>query len=161
MRKLCALFVPLFILAQASVAAVAASEPAWTIVLHPKDYVIGDALKQLQTRYKWTSGLDDKGGFEIALRKNAVAIPAPQCRMDYLILKIPFYYPETPKQASVEERRKIYDAFVSLQTSGKGSITAHVEAPLVIPIGRLVNGRYELTACNLFFAFPLSVQTSP
>ena len=139
----------------------ASPEPAWTIVLHPKDYVIGDALKPLQTRYRWAAGFDEKlGGFEIAVRKTAVAIPAPQCRMDYLILKIPFYYPENPKQASVEERRKIYDAFVALQTSGKGSITAKVEAPLVIPIARMVNGRFELTACNLFFAFPLSAQVS-
>lgn len=75
-------------------------------MLHAKDYVIGDSLKRLQTRRAWVADFDDRlGGFEIAVRKTAVAIPAPQCRMDYLILKIPFYYPETLKQASVAERR--------------------------------------------------------
>jgi hypothetical protein len=161
MQKLRAILPLLLILILTPVAAAAGPEPVWTIVLHPKDYVIGDALKDLKTRYQWTPGFDDRGRFKIAVRKAAVAIPAPQCRMDYLILELPFYYPETPKQASVEERRKIYDSFVSLQTSGKGSITARVEAPLSVSLARMVNGRFELTACSLFFAFPLSVQTSP
>jgi hypothetical protein len=79
--------------------------------------------------------------------------------MDYLILKIPFYYPETPKQATAAERRAIYDALVALQTAGSGSLTVRVEAPA--PIGQKVAGRTELTACNLYFAFPLSVKASP
>jgi hypothetical protein len=133
--KLLALFVPLLVLTDAGRAAVAGQEagqePAWTIVLHAKGYVIGDSLKRLQTRRAWVADFDDRlGGFEIAVRKTAVAIPAPQYRMDYLILKIPFYYPETPIQASVAERRKVYDAFVSAQAKDRSVVTARVEALL-------------------------------
>ncbi|HEX5210938.1 MAG TPA: hypothetical protein VFW22_04315 [Pseudolabrys sp.] len=161
MRKLPAFLVLALTLTHLSPAAAAGLEPVWTVVLHPKDYVLGNALKRLQTRRAWVAAFDERsGGFEIAVRKTAVVIPAPQCRMDYLILKIPFYYPETPKQASAAERRKIYDAFASLQTSGKGSITTRVEAPLNVSLARMANGRFELTACSLFFAFPLSVQRS-
>jgi hypothetical protein len=77
--------------------------------------------------------------------------------MDYLIFKIPFYYPETPKQASVAERRKVYDAFVSAQAKDRSVVTARVEAPLNVSLARMANGRFELVACSLFFAFPLSV----
>ena len=130
-------------------------------MLHAKEYVIGDSLKRLQTRRAWVADFDDRlGGFEIAVRKTAVAIPAPQYRMDYLILKIPFYYPETPKQASVAERRKVYDAFVSAQAKDRSVVTARVEAPLNVSLARMANGRFELVACSLFFAFPLSVQVS-
>jgi hypothetical protein len=80
--------------------------------------------------------------------------------MDFLILKIPFYYPETPKQASVAERRKIYDAFVAAQASERSVVTARVEAPLNVALARMANGRFELVACSLFFAFPLAVQVS-
>jgi hypothetical protein len=158
MRKFWATLLPLLVLAPAPGAGAAAPEPAWTIVLQAKDYVIGDALKRLQSRRAWVTAFDERSGsFEIAVRKTAVPIPAPRCRTDYLILKIPFYYPETPKQASVEERRKIYDAFASLKASGNSTITARVEAPLNVTLARMVNGRFELTACSLFFAFPLSV----
>lgn len=143
-------------------AVAAAPEPAWIIVLHAQDFVIGDALKRLHTRYAWAAVFDEKSGaFEIAVRKAAVSIPSSHCRMDYLILKIPFYYPETPKQASVAERRKIYDAFAALQASGRGDLTASVEAPLAGNFARKANdGRFELTACSLLFAFPLSVVVS-
>ena len=142
-----------------TIGAAGAEEPAWTIVLHPADFVIGAALKSLHTRHAWAADFDARtGAFEVALRKGAVAIPAPQCHMDYLILKIPFYYPETPKQASVAERRVIYDALVALQTGGHGTITARVDAPE--GLARTSRSRMELTACNLYFAFPLSVQPS-
>jgi len=156
MRSALAAFVWSLILAHG---AAAAGEPAWTIVLHPPDFVIGAALKQLRTRHIWPAEFDARtGAFEVALRKTAVAIPAPQCRMDYLILTIPFYYPETPKQASVAERRAIYDALVALQAGGRGSITARVDAPE--RLARMAHGRMELAACNLYFAFPLSVRVS-
>jgi hypothetical protein len=161
MGKLLALLVPLLVLIHAPLAAAAGQEPAWTIVLQSKDFVIGDALKRLQTRRTWAAGFDDRSGaFEIAVRKKAVAIPAPQCRTDYLILKIPFYYPENPKQASVAERRKVYDAFAAVQASNRSVVTARVEAPLNVGLARMANGRFELVACSLFFAFPLSVQVS-
>jgi hypothetical protein len=135
-------------------------EAAWTIVIHPADFVIGPALKQLHTRHIWVATFDDRSGaFEIALRKTAVAIPAPRCRMDYLILEIPSYYPENPKQASVGERHAIYDDFVELQARGSGSISARVEAPGVL--ARNGTRGPELAACNLYFALPLSVQVWP
>jgi hypothetical protein len=147
------------ILACGPAAASAAEVAAWTVVLRPTDFVIGAALAQLRSRRTWAAGFDEhSGAFEIALRKKAVAIPAPRCRMDFLILAIPFYYPETPKQASVSERRAIYDAFVALQAGGSGSLTARVEAPE--SLARIGANGIELAACNLYFAFPLSVQVS-
>jgi hypothetical protein len=159
MRKILALLVTVAALTCGPVGAAIAEEAAWTIVLHPADFVIGAPLVQLHTRHTWAAEFDARwGGFEIAVRKKAVAIPAPQCRMDYLILKIPFYYPENPKQASVGERRKVYDALVALQASGTGTLTARVDAPE--GLSRTVGSRVELTACNLYFALPLSVQVS-
>jgi hypothetical protein len=161
MQRLLAILAPLLVLTCAPLAAAAGQEPAWTIVLQPKDFVIGDALKRLKSRHTWVAAFDDRlGGFEIAVRKTAVSIPAPQCRRDYLILKIPFYYPENPNQASLAERRKVYDAFVAVQASDRSIVTARVDAPLNVALARLANGRFELVACSLFFAFPLSVQVS-
>jgi len=137
------------------------TEAAWTIVIHPDDFVIGAALKQLHTRHAWVATFDDRtGAFEVALRKSAVAISAPQCRTDYLILKIPFYYPENPKQASIDERRSVYDALVALQARGSGSVAARVEAPEEV-LARRGAGGFVLTACNLYFALPLSVRVLP
>jgi hypothetical protein len=128
-------------------------------MLRPSDFVIGASLAQLPSRRTWAVGFDDHSGvFEIALRKKAVAIPAPRCRMDFLILTIPSYYPENPKQASVSERRAIYDAFVAFQAGGSGSLAVRVEAPL--GLARIGANGIELVACNLYFAFPLSVQVS-
>ena len=130
---------------------------AWTIVLHPKDYVIGVELGQLKTRHHWIDRFEDDGGFEIAVSRHAVAIGSPQCRMGYLILKIPFYYPENPKQASLSERRAIYDGLVALKQGG-GSVSLRVEAPLG---GARAGARgMELTSCSLFVTLPLSVQFS-
>ena len=144
-------------LTQAS-AAVAEEARAWTIVLRPADFVIGPALAKLPARHTWGAEFDERGAFEIAVRKKAVPIAAPQCRIDWLILKIPFYYPETPKQASLSERRAVYDAFVALQAAGSGSLTVRVEAPE--SLARKSPRGVELTSCSLFFAFPLSVQAS-
>ncbi|WP_155765357.1 hypothetical protein [Mesorhizobium erdmanii] len=137
----------------------AAEQASWTIVLRPTDFVVGDALGQLHTHRQWITGFDERSGvFEIALRRKAIAISAPHCRMDYLILTIPVYYPENPKQASVRERRVVYDALVALQAKGKGSATVAVEAPG--PLARPGKRGIELLACNLYFAFPISVQVS-
>lgn len=136
---------------------VGAQDAGWTIVLHPKDYVIGADLGRLKTRRQWLDRFDDNGGFEIAVSRRAVAIRSPQCRMDYLILKIPFYYPETPKQASVSERRAVYDGLVALKQTG-GSVSLRVEAPL--GGARVGAGGMELTSCSLFVTLPLSVQFS-
>jgi hypothetical protein len=147
------------LLLPAASAAPADEVPAWTITLRPGDAIVGSALAQLRTRRTWASGFNEtSGGFEIALRKKAIAIPAPSCKMDFLILTIPFYYPETPKQASVSERRAIFDRFAAFRDGGKGILTARVEAPA--PLARTGPHGVELTACNLYFAFPLSVQVT-
>jgi hypothetical protein len=161
MRTMLAALVAMSILTYPPAAASAEEVAAWTIVLRPTDFVIGAALAQLRTRRPWAAGFDESSGaFEIALRKKAVAIPAPRCQMDFLILKIPFYYPDTPKQASVSERRTIYDAFVAFQAGGSGSLTARVEAPASVSLSRMGANGIELAACNLYFAFPLSVHVS-
>jgi hypothetical protein len=157
--RISAVIVPISAVTCAPIALAAAPEAAWSIVIHPEDFVIGPALTQLHTRHTWTAIFDDNSGaFQVALRKKAVAIPAPQCGMDYLILEIPSYYPENPKQASVGERRAVYDQLVALQAHGRGTMTARVEAPN--GLARIARGGVELTACNLYFALPLSVQVS-
>jgi hypothetical protein len=132
-------------------------DAAWTIVLHPRDFVVGSALNRLKTRHHWVDQFGERGNFEIAVSRTAVAIVS-QCRMDYLILKIPFYYPENPKRASLSERRSIYDSLLALQDSGNGSVSMRVEAPL--GLGRTISRRTELTSCSLFVALPLSVEFS-
>jgi hypothetical protein len=137
----------------------AGQEAAWTIVLHPKDFVIGAALRGLHTRHAWVDGFDDRtGNFEVAVFRKAAAIPAPRCRMDYLILKIPFYYPENPKQASVDERRSIYNSLVALQKADGGSVSIRAEAPS--DLARRGAREMELVSCMLYFALPLSMQSS-
>ena len=132
--------------------------PAWTIVLHPKDFVVGSALSRLKTRRKWIDRFDEVGNFDVAVLRTAVEIPSPKCRMDYLIVNIPTYYPETPRKASLSERRSVYDQLVALQESGNGSVTMRVDAPE--DLARTVGRRIELTSCSLFVALPLSVQFS-
>jgi hypothetical protein len=159
MRKMLAGLMAISILTCISAAAPAEEVAAWKIMLRPTDFVIGAGLAQLRSRRTWAPGFDERSGaFEIALRKKAVTIPSPRCRMDFLILTIPSYYPENPKQASVSERRAIYDAFVAFQAGGSGSLTAQVEAPG--GLARSGTNGVELVACNLYFAFPLSVQVS-
>jgi hypothetical protein len=159
LRKLLTAVAAMALLSRTAIAVSAAEEASWTIVLHSTDFVIGDALGHLHTRRQWKTGFDERsGGFEVALRKKAIPIPAPRCQMDYLILTIPFYYPENPKQASAQERRSVYDALVALQEKDKGSATVALEAPE--PLARRGKGGMELAACNLYFAFPLSVRVS-
>jgi len=159
LRKILTVIMATSLLSSAPAAVSAAERASWTVLLRPTDFVVGDALGQLNTRRQWITGFDERSGvFEIALRRKAIAISAPRCRMDYLILTIPVYYPENPKQASVRERRVVYDALVALQAKGKGSATVGVEAPE--PLSRLGKRGIELVACNLYFAFPISVQVS-
>jgi hypothetical protein len=159
MRKILAALVTAWILICAPAAAATDEVAAWSISLLPTDFAIGAALAHLGTRRAWATGFDERSGaFEIALRKKAVAIRAPRCQMDFLILTIPFYYPENPKQASASERRAIYDAFVTFQAGGSGRLTVRVEAPE--SLARIGANGFELAACNLYFAFPPSVKVS-
>ena len=135
----------------------ASAHEAWTIVLHPKDYVVGPALAKLKARHRWVEQFDASGNFEVAVSRGAVPNPSPQCRMDHLILKIPFYYPESP-QASLGDRRSVYDSLVALQERGNGSVSMRVEAPL--GLARNNGRRTELTSCSLFIALPLAVEVS-
>jgi hypothetical protein len=135
----------------------ASEDAAWSIVLHAKDFLIGPALARLTTRHHWVDRFDG-GNFEIAVAKAAVPIASPQCRMDYLILKIPVYYPENPKQASIGERQSVYESLLALQDGGNGSVAMRVEAPE--DLARTVGRRTELTSCSLFVALPLSVQVT-
>ena len=70
----------------------------WTLALRPSDVVAGASLQKLRTSHHWKWEFDDQGKFEVAVRKSAFPAPAPQCRMDYLILGMPLYYPENPNR---------------------------------------------------------------
>jgi hypothetical protein len=158
-RRILAPLVTTWILICAPATAATNDVGAWSISLLPTDFVIGAELAHLGTRRTWATGLDERSGaFEIALRKKAVTVRAPGCRMDFLILTIPFYYPENPKQASASERRAIYDAFVAFQAGGSGRLTVRVEAPA--SLARIAANGVELAACSLYFAFPPSVRVS-
>ncbi len=130
----------------------AATGPVWTVTLHPADIIVGEALTKLQTRHQWQWRFDNDGKFEIALFKSASPVPAPQCRMPYLILAMPLYYPETPKQAPLSERRAVYDALLKMQETKKGTLQVQTE-----PLYYFKYGTFgaELTTCNLYFVLPL------
>jgi hypothetical protein len=131
-----------------------ADQSTWTFVLHPADIVAGPNLQKLHSRHDWNWKFDERDGkFEVAVRKSAFPIPAPQCRMDYLILSMPLYYPENPKQAPLSERRAVYDALLAMQSTGKGTLSAHAEALHYVRQGP---SGAELTTCNIYFVLPLA-----
>jgi hypothetical protein len=137
------------------VAGTAHADPVtWSFILHPDDIVAGPSLQKLPTRRHWNWQFDEPAGtFEIAVRKVAFPATAPQCRMDYLILSMPSYYPENPKQASVPDRRSVYDALLAMQETQKGSLPIHVEA---LQYTRNGTRGPELTTCNIYFVLPLA-----
>ena len=128
-----------------------AADGKWSAVLHGDDFVVGPDLQKLATRHHWKSKFED--GFEVAVRKSAIPIPAPKCRMDYLILTIPVLYPEPGKpEASTSERRAVYDALLALKKRGTGSIRISFDAMFYwekTPSGP------ELKSCNIWFTLPL------
>jgi len=130
-----------------------AASKEWTVRLHADDIVIGQPLENIKSRHQWLWRFTNnfEGLFDIAIRKSSIPILAPKCRMDYLILTMPEYYPETPKQAPVAERRAVYDALLKLKTTGQGSLTVHFE-------GEVHKGPSgpELTGCNISFVLPLA-----
>jgi hypothetical protein len=132
--------------------AAAAPWPVWTITLHPSEIIAGEALAGLKTRHEWQWRFDKDGKFEVALVKSASPVPAPQCRMPYLILAMPLYYPETPKQASLAERRAVYDALLKMQDTKQGRLQVRTEPLYSFKYG---TAGAELTTCNLFFVLPL------
>jgi len=132
--------------------AAAAPSPVWTITLHPSDIIVGEALAKLHTRHEWQWRFDSDGKFEVALVKSASPVPAPQCRMPYLILGMPLYYPETPKQATLAERRAVYDALLKMQETKQGTLQVQTEPLYYFKYG--ASGA-ELTTCNLYFVLPL------
>ena len=132
--------------------AAAAPSPIWTFTLHPSDIIVGEALAKLHTRHDWQWRFDNDGKFEIALVKSASPVPAPQCRMPYLILAMPLYYPETPKQAPLSERRAVYDTLLKMQETKQGTLQVRTEPLYYFKYG--ASGA-ELTTCNLYFVLPL------
>jgi hypothetical protein len=133
----------------------ACAEPlTWTFTLRPSDIIVGQNLQKLHTPRHWDREFDERDGkFEIAVRKSAFPVPAPQCRMDYLILSMPVYYPENPKQAPLSERRAVYDALLAMQATGNGTLSAHVDALFYTRQGP---SGPELTTCNIYFVLPLA-----
>jgi hypothetical protein len=123
----------------------------WTTMLHAGDFTAGEDLQKLKTRHRWQWQFGT-GQFEIAVRRSAIPVPSPKCRMDYLILTMPIYYPESPKQATLESRRAIYDALLKIQSAGKGSLKVHFDPLYFAEKGR---AGVELTTCNIYFTLPL------
>jgi hypothetical protein len=78
--------------------------------------------------------------------------------MPYLILAMPLYYPETPKQASLAERRAVYDALLKMQETKQGSLQVRTEPLYSFKYG--ASGA-ELTTCNLYFVLPLDWLKQP
>src|SRR5262245_58298346 len=105
-----------------------------------------------RTGASWQWTFDQNGTFEVALRKSAFPAPAPQCRMPYLILAMPNYYPENPKQAPLSDRRTVYDTLLAMQETGKGTLRVKAEASYYVRKGA---SGLELTTCNIYFALPL------
>lgn len=138
--------------------AAAAPWPVWTFTLHPADVIVGEALAALKTHRQWQWRFDKDGKFEVALAKAASPVPAPQCRMPYLILAMPLYYPETPKQAPLSERRAVYDALLKMQETKQGTFQVQTEPLYYFKYG---SSGAELTTCNLFFVLPLDWRLQP
>ena len=138
--------------------AAAAPSPVWPLTLHPSDVIVGEALAKLHTRHEWQWRFDTNGKFEVALLKSASPVPAPQCRMPYLILGMPLYYPETPKQATLAERRAVYDALLKMQETKQGTLQVQTEPLHYFTYG--ASGA-ELTTCNLYFVLPLDWRQQP
>ena len=136
-------------------AGAASADPlTWSLILRPGDIVAGPTLQKLPAHRPWNWEFDGRDGtFEIAVRKAACPAASPQCRMDYLILGMPLYYPENPKRASLPERRAVYDALLAMQETGKGGLPVQVEAPAYARNGPLGP---ELTSCNIYFVLPLA-----
>jgi hypothetical protein len=139
-------------------AAAAAPWPTWTVTLHASDIVVGEALTKLNTSREWQWRFDKDGKFEVALAKSVSPAPAPQCRMPHLILAMPLYYPETPKQAPLAERRAVYDALLQMQETKQGRLQVQTEPLYSFKYGA---AGAELTTCNLYFVLPLDWRLQP
>lgn len=114
-----------------------------TAQIRAGDILAGEELAKLSSR-RWAWQFDRGGGFEVAVRKSAIPIEAPGCRTDYLILAMPVYYPENPKQAPLAERRAVYDALLQMKRTGTGSMTVRFETE-----------GPKLATCNIYFTLPL------
>jgi hypothetical protein len=154
MRAKTMLVTAALILIAGALAQAAAAINEWTVRLHGDDIVVGQPLENLKSRHHWLWRFNNEnfeGLFDVAVRKSSIPILAPKCRMDYLILTMPEYYPETPKQAPVTERRSVYDALLKLAETGQGSLTVHFEGE----VHKGLSGP-ELTGCNIYFVLPLA-----
>jgi hypothetical protein len=151
MKRKTTLLLAILPLSVASSERASAADGKWPVVLRADDIVVGEPLQKLNTRRHWSWNFND-GVFEVAVRKSAVPIPSPQCRMNYLILTMPLYYPENPAQAPTADRRAVYDALIAIKKTGKGGLTVHFDA---LWYWRLGLSGPELTTCNIYFTLPL------
>jgi hypothetical protein len=152
MRLRTILVLATFVLAAGAHEKTFAADWKWTVVLRNDDIIAGQALQKLNTRRHWAWRFDN-GTFEIAVLRSSIPIPSPKCRMDYLILAMPVYYPENPAQAPIAERRAVYDALLNINKAGRGSLTVHFDALWYAEQGP---SGAELTTCNIYFTLPLS-----
>jgi hypothetical protein len=130
-----------------------AETPEWTLTLHASDFLIGPPLARLGVHRSWRSSFDDHiGTFEIALRKTAAPAPVVGCPADFLVLTMPNYYPENPRQAPLAERKAVYDRLLAIQASGRGEFVARV---MPASPGRQRASGPKWTGCTLAFVLPL------
>jgi len=144
----------LLFLAGPTSSAAPAAHYDWRITLQAGDFVIGPKLAHLHTHRSWRSFFEDQSGtFEVALKKSASPVPAPACKMDYLILGMVDYYAEDPRQAPLADRKAVYDRLLRIQDTGTGEFIARVQPEYFIRKGP---SGPELTGCNLYFVLPLT-----
>jgi hypothetical protein len=96
----------------------------------------------------------DAGQFEVLVRKSATPIRAPDCKSDYLVIRMPASVSIGPNQATradVMRKRKYYDRLLAAYEKGE---PLHAEV-FAGPYGRRNQyGAIVLTQCNLFFIEP-------
>jgi hypothetical protein len=130
------------------------SDPTRTMLDVPrKDVVMGDDIG----RTDWSTRLahpSDEGQFEVLVRKSATPIQAPDCKSDYLVIRMPASVsigPNPATQAEVARKRQYYNQLLAAYEKGE-KLHAEVFAG---PYGkRNRDGALVLTQCNLFFVEP-------
>ncbi len=110
-------------------------------------------------RTDWSTRLahpSDEGQFEVLVRKSATHIQAPDCKSDYLVVRMPASVsiganPAT--RAAVAQKREYYNQLLAAYDKGE---PLHAEV-FAGPYGkRNRDGTLVLTQCNLFFVEPAS-----
>jgi len=132
------------------------SDPTRTTLDVPRQAVVmGDDI----ARTDWSTRLahpSNEGQFEVLVRKSATQIQAPDCKSDYLLIRMPASVSigsDPATQAAVARKRQYFDQLLAAYDKGE-SLHAEVFAG---PYGkRGPGGALLLTQCNLFFVEPAS-----